>query len=184
MGLPTPMELTRTYRGLKEGTAARRARDPEKPKWGTTILFLAPTSLLLLIFLIYPAIYTVLLSFNRGRNGTFNEWVGLDNYARLFADQDFLNLSTFPPSGALWNNVLWLVLYVSIVIFFGLILAQIALRRSAGHGVRPSVTDTEDTTQTAVGNKEWHIADVTEHTAPRILHGSGDAGKAPAREWP
>jgi alpha-glucoside transport system permease protein len=128
MGLPTPMELTRTYRGLKEGTAARRASDPERPKWGTTILFLAPAGLLLLVFLIYPAIYTVLLSFNRGRNGIFNEWVGLDNYARLFADQDFLNLSTFPPSGALWNNVLWLVLYVSIVIFFGLILAVVAAR--------------------------------------------------------
>ncbi len=128
MGLPTPMELTRTYRGLKEGTAARRARDPEKPKWGTTILFLAPASVLLIVFLIYPAIYTVFLSFNRGRNGIFNEWVGLDNYARLFADQDFLNLSTFPPSGALWNNVLWLVLYVSIVIFFGLILAVVAAR--------------------------------------------------------
>jgi alpha-glucoside transport system permease protein len=109
-------------------TAVRSARGPEKPKWGTTILFLAPAGVLLLIFLIYPAIYTVLLSFNRGRNGIFNEWVGLDNYARLFADPDFLNFSTFPPSGALWNNVLWLVFYVSIVIFFGLILAVVAAR--------------------------------------------------------
>ena len=108
--------------------AARAARGPEKPKWGTTILFLAPAGVLLLVFLIYPAIYTVLLSFNRGRNGIFNEWVGLDNYARLFADPDFLNFSTFPPSGALWNNVLWLVFYVTIVIFFGLILAVIAAR--------------------------------------------------------
>ena len=108
--------------------AVRSARGPESPKWGTTILFLAPAGLLLLVFLIYPAIYTLLLSFNRGRNGVFNEWVGLDNYARLFADQDFLNFSTFPPSGALWNNVLWLLFYVSIVIFFGLILAVVAAR--------------------------------------------------------
>jgi alpha-glucoside transport system permease protein len=108
--------------------AVQSARGPEKPKWGTTILFLAPAGVLLLVFLIYPAIYTVLLSFNRGRNGIFNEWVGLDNYARLFADPDFLNFSTFPPSGALWNNVLWLVFYVSIVIFFGLILAVVAAR--------------------------------------------------------
>jgi alpha-glucoside transport system permease protein len=125
---PQGLQLTRDYSALTGGKAARRARDPERPKWGATILFLAPASLLLLVFLIYPAIYTVLLSFNRGRNGIFNEWVGLDNYARLFADQDFLNLSTFPPSGALWNNVLWLVLYVSIVIFFGLIIAVVAAR--------------------------------------------------------
>jgi alpha-glucoside transport system permease protein len=128
MGLEHQLDLTRDYSALTGGKAASRARGPEKPKWGTTILFLAPAGVLLLVFLIYPAIYTVLLSFNRGRNGIFNEWVGLDNYARLFADPDFLNFSTFPPSGALWNNVLWLVLYVSIVIFFGLILAVVAAR--------------------------------------------------------
>jgi alpha-glucoside transport system permease protein len=128
MGLaPTPV-ATREFPARAGLEAARNARSPESPKWGTTILFLAPAGLLLLVFLIYPAIYTVLLSFNRGRNGIFNEWVGLDNYARLFADQDFLNFSTFPPSGALWNNVLWLLLYVSIVIFFGLILAVVAAR--------------------------------------------------------
>jgi len=125
---PQGLEMVRNYRGLTDGTAVRRARGPESPKWGATILFLAPAGLLLLVFLIYPAVYTVLLSFNRGRNGIFNEWVGLDNYARLFADPDFLNFSTFPPSGALWNNVLWLVFYVSIVIFLGLILAVVAAR--------------------------------------------------------
>jgi len=125
---PQGLEMVRNYRGLMDGTAVRRARGPESPKWGATILFLAPAGLLLLVFLIYPAVYTVLLSFNRGRNGIFNEWVGLDNYARLFADPDFLNFSTFPPSGALWNNVLWLVFYVSIVIFLGLILAVVAAR--------------------------------------------------------
>lgn len=128
MGLaPTPV-ATREFPARAGLEAARSARGPERPKWGTTILFLAPAGVLLLVFLIYPAIYTVLLSFNRGRNGIFNEWVGLDNYARLFADPDFLNFSTFPPSGALWNNVLWLVFYVSIVIFFGLILAVVAAR--------------------------------------------------------
>ena len=125
--VPQGLEMLRNYRAVADGEAAR-ARGPEKPKWGTTILFLAPAGVLLLVFLIYPAIYTVLLSFNRGRNGIFNEWVGLNNYARLFADPDFLNFSTFPPSGALWNNVLWLVLYVSIVIFLGLIIAVVAAR--------------------------------------------------------
>jgi alpha-glucoside transport system permease protein len=109
-------------------TATRRARGPESPRWGATLLFLAPAGLLLLVFLIYPAIYTVLLSFNRGRNGVFEQWIGLDNYTRLFSDPDFINLSTFPPSGALWNNVLWIVFYVSIVIFLGLIIAVVAAR--------------------------------------------------------
>jgi alpha-glucoside transport system permease protein len=128
MGLaPTPVAPTQ-YAARAGLTAARRARGPESPRWGATILFLAPAGLLLLVFLIYPAIYTVLLSFNRGRNGVFEQWIGLDNYTRLFSDPDFINLSTFPPSGALWNNVLWIVFYVSIVIFLGLIIAVVAAR--------------------------------------------------------
>ena len=129
MGLaPTPVAPTTRYPARADLTAARRARGPESPRWATTLLFLAPAVLLLLVFLIYPALYTILLSFNRGRNGIFEQWVGLDNYTRLFADPDFLDLSTFPPSGALWNNVLWIVFYVSIVIFLGLVIAVVAAR--------------------------------------------------------
>src|SRR5438128_12223469 len=109
-------------------SAVRSARGPEKPNYLGAILFLLPAAVLLLVVLLYPAIYTLLLSFNRGRNGVFSEWVGLDNYVRLFGDPDFINLSTFPPSGALWNNLLWIVFYVSIVIFLGLIIAVVAAR--------------------------------------------------------
>jgi alpha-glucoside transport system permease protein len=109
-------------------TDVRRARGPEAPNYGTAILFLLPAAVLLVLFLLYPSIYTILLSFNRGRNGVFSEWVGLDNYTRLFSDPDFLNLATFPPSGALWNNLLWIVFYTSIVIFLGLIIAVVAAR--------------------------------------------------------
>jgi alpha-glucoside transport system permease protein len=100
----------------------------ERTSLRNVFLFLIPATFLLVIFLVYPTIYTILLSFNRGRGGTFGEWVGLDNYVRVFTDRDFINLSSFPPSGALWNNVLWLIFYVSIVIFLGLIIAVIAAR--------------------------------------------------------
>ena len=106
----------------------RRARTPEGPNYRAAILFLLPAAILLVVFLLYPALYTILLSFNRGRNGVFSEWVGLDNYTRLFTDPDFINFSSFPPSGALWNNVLWIVFYTSIVIFLGLIIAVVAAR--------------------------------------------------------
>lgn len=100
----------------------------DRTKWGTAPLFLLPAMLLLLVFLVYPTVYTVLLSFDRGRNGVLGRWVGLDNYERVFTDPDFLDLSTFPPSGALWNNVLWIIFYTSIVIFLGLVIAVIAAR--------------------------------------------------------
>src|SRR5256712_11076865 len=109
-------------------SAVRSARGPEKPNYLGALLSLPPAAILLVVFLLSPAIYTVLLSFNRGRNGVFEQWVGLDNYVRLFSDPDFINLGTFPPSGALWNNVLWIVFYTSIVIFLGLIIAVVAAR--------------------------------------------------------
>ena len=128
MGLaPTPA-IPASDLSKRTGLLATRARGPEKPQYGSAILFLLPAAILLVVFLLYPAVYTVLLSFNRGRNGAFTEWVGLDNYARLFSDPDFINFETFPPSGALWNNVLWIVFYTSIVIFLGLLIAVVAAR--------------------------------------------------------
>ena len=92
------------------------------------LLFLGPAALLLIVFLVYPTIYTLFLSFNRGRAGEFTEWVGLDNWITLFTeDPNFLRLG-IPPSGALWNNVLWIIFYVSLTVLFGLLVAVMATR--------------------------------------------------------
>ena len=92
------------------------------------LIFMSPAALLLVAFLVYPTVYTLFLSFNRGRAGEFSEWVGVDNWVRLFTeDPNFLRLG-FPPSGALWNNVLWLVFYVSLTVLLGLIIAVMATR--------------------------------------------------------
>jgi len=95
----------------------------------STLLFLGPAAVLLIVFLVYPTIYTIILSFNRGRRGEFTSWVGLKNYQDLLGgDPDFLDLSHFPPSGALFNNVLWIIFYVGFVLFLGLVVAVMATR--------------------------------------------------------
>jgi len=92
------------------------------------VLFLGPAALLLVVFIVFPAIYTLFLSFNRGRGGEFSNWVGLDNWIQLFTqDPNFLRLG-FPPSGALWNNVLWMVVFVPLTVLFGLVIAVMATR--------------------------------------------------------
>jgi alpha-glucoside transport system permease protein len=94
----------------------------------SVLIFLGPAALFLLVFLVYPTIYTLFLSFNRGRGGEFTNWVGLDNWIRLFTnDPNFLRLG-IPPSGALWNNVLWILFYVSLTVLFGLMIAVMATR--------------------------------------------------------
>jgi alpha-glucoside transport system permease protein len=101
----------------------------EKPKWGAVALFLGPSLVLLAFFLLYPAVYTIRLSLYRGRLGEFTGFLGLDNFIRLFTrDPAFLDLSKFPPSGALFNNLLWIILYVSGCLIFGLIIAVLAGR--------------------------------------------------------
>jgi alpha-glucoside transport system permease protein len=95
----------------------------------TTLLFLGPPAILLAIFLVYPTIYTIALSFNRGRRGEFTEWVGFNHYINLLTgDKSFLDLGTFPPEGAIWNNLLWAVFYTTLVIFLGLVVAVLASR--------------------------------------------------------
>ena len=55
--------------------------------------------------------------------------MGLDHYINLLTgDKSFLDLSTFPPEGAIWNNVLWAIFYTSVVIFLGLVVAVLASR--------------------------------------------------------
>lgn len=100
------------------------------------LLFLLPGLLLLAVFLVVPLVWTVALSFNSGRGLRFQEeWVGLGHYIRLFTkDRRFLDLSELPggilkgEAGALFNNVLWVVLYTSLCVAIGLAIAVLAAR--------------------------------------------------------
>ena len=112
---------------VRRPKASRGASETHRSAW----LFLAPSLILLGIFLVFPALYTLALSFNRGRLGQFTEWVGFRNYEFLLLnDPDFFNVSKFPPSGAIWNNVLWIVVYTPVVLALGLIIAVMATRVS------------------------------------------------------
>jgi len=92
-------------------------------------LFVLPALAFLAIFLVYPTLWTIALSFDRGRGLKFERFVGFDNYVNLFThDRLFINLSQFPPSGAVFNNVLWVVLNTSLCVGLGLIIAVLADR--------------------------------------------------------
>ncbi len=85
----------------------------------TASLFLAPVVFLLAVFMAYPVVDTIRLSFEGG----------FDNYKRLLTDDPkFLDLDQFPPRGALFNNLLWALLYPAATIAFGLVIAVMATR--------------------------------------------------------
>jgi alpha-glucoside transport system permease protein len=99
---------------------------------GQALPFLAPALVLLGIFLIVPVVWTFAMSFNRTRGLNFGEeWLGFDNYERLLKrDSRFLDTDSFPWSGAVINNVRWVILYTSLCLILGLITAVLATRVS------------------------------------------------------
>jgi alpha-glucoside transport system permease protein len=93
-------------------------------------LFIAPAVLLLGGLIVWPMIRTSVYSFaNMNSRLEVTRWIGFDNYTRLFTkDKSFLNLEEFPPSGALVNNVKWMILYTALSLLLGLLIAVLAAR--------------------------------------------------------
>jgi len=75
-------------------------------------LWLAPALVFLGVFLVYPAISTILRSFYNRRN---DEFIGLENYQWFFSAPDALI--------ALRNNALWVVFLTGLVVGVGLLVA-------------------------------------------------------------
>ena len=74
------------------------------------VLFLAPALIFFCVYVIIPIFQSILISFYEW-NGLYRadgtstaEWVGLSNYAKLLEDDRFYT--------SLYNNVLWLVLFM------------------------------------------------------------------------
>ncbi len=90
-------------------------------------LFALPALFFLLVWLVYPTLWTIRASFYTGIGFNLTRFIGLDNYTRLFTqDPYFFNTSTFPPTGTAVNNVIWLFVFTSLVILLGLLIAVLA----------------------------------------------------------
>ena len=80
-------------------------------------LFVGPALLILLIYLVYPVIATLILSFY-DRGGT--QYVGLANYEWALNDREFRQ--------SIFNNILWLAVVPAACTFFGLVIAVLTDR--------------------------------------------------------
>lgn len=94
------------------------------------LLFILPAVLLLGVLVAYPLIWTIVYSFGDTNSKLdVTRWVGLDNYERLFTlDKVFLDRDSFPPEGALVNNLKWAFLYTFTSLALGLLIAILAAR--------------------------------------------------------
>lgn len=65
----------------------------DKKDLALSLAFLLPAILITVIFVIYPVFDTVGLSFRKwnGMFGAAKQWVGLENYQKIFSDKLFWN---------------------------------------------------------------------------------------------
>ncbi len=88
------------------------------------LVFFVPAMLLILLFVAYPVIATVGVSFFSS-NGQF---AGLTNYGEVLGSPDTVNLNGFPkppPLGTLIHNAIWIGIHLPLSLFLGLWLALV-----------------------------------------------------------
>lgn len=100
------------FNDLVSLTPSRRFQEKLRP-----FVFVGPALVLLLIYLIYPAINTIYLSFFDARSENF---IGLQNYTFVFTEPNI--------RVAFRNNALWIVTVTSVCVLLGLIIAVLVDR--------------------------------------------------------
>jgi alpha-glucoside transport system permease protein len=85
----------------------------------TGALFLLPAVVVLAVWVVYPAVYTVIRSFF-GQQGYLGTWVGIANYKRLFTTHTLLT--------SIKNNAIWVLVVPAFVTSIGLIFAVLTER--------------------------------------------------------
>lgn len=102
------------------------------------VVFIFPALLLLMIFVIIPAVKTLSLAF-LDADGQF---VGLLNFKEVLLSKDIVNFDRFPtkspPWGALIHNGLWIAIHLPSVVVLGMVLAVI-LRDAWGGNIIKSI---------------------------------------------
>jgi raffinose/stachyose/melibiose transport system permease protein len=88
---------------------------------GSYALFILPAILLSALVVVVPAILTVLASLTEWDGVSQPYWVGLDNFSQLLSDSTFWQ--------AVFNNVRWLVIFLTIPMALALIASSILLNR-------------------------------------------------------
>ena len=88
-------------------------------RYATGALFLLPAAFVLAVWVIYPAIYTIIRSFF-GQQGYLGTWVGIANYRHLFTTHTLIT--------AIENNAIWVAVVPAFVTAIGLVFAVLTER--------------------------------------------------------
>jgi alpha-glucoside transport system permease protein len=82
-------------------------------------VFLGPAVVMLGVWMVYPAVYTIIRSFF-GPTGFLGSWVGIDNFRTVFTGSYFVT--------AIKNNAIWVAVVPALVTAIGLVFAVLTER--------------------------------------------------------
>jgi multiple sugar transport system permease protein len=122
----------------KTGVVKKRASKREKKDWIAAYIFIAPVTLGLLVFYIWPFIQNIWFSFNEVSKFNVATFCGLANYQKLFHDGEVLR--TFG------NTLKYVVVTVPVGLFLSILIAALLNSKIKGTSIYrtlyflPSVT--------------------------------------------
>lgn len=120
--IPDRLEMSQGLPSKKQKALAhRRAED------NTKFVFLLPAVIWIVVFTVFPLLYAIYTSFYSFRFGKINQFVGADNYVRLFTDQNL--------RGALYVTIIFVVVTVTTQMLLGFALALLFSREVKGKNV-------------------------------------------------
>lgn len=112
---------------LRRPRILSRSRAGQAPGSGGYGLFVLPALLLSLSIVVVPAILTFLAAFTEWDGVSEPYYIGLENFEDLFSDVIFWQ--------AIYNNIRWTVIFLTVPMALGLIAASVLLNRKKSHAV-------------------------------------------------
>src|SRR5919202_3753935 len=94
------------------------AQQERRRRYLAALAFIAPAAFFLIIWTVYPTIYTIIRSLFSDQG--FSKFVGIDNYKRMFEEPVIKT--------AIENNAIWIAVVPVAVTFLGLIFAVLTER--------------------------------------------------------
>lgn len=135
----------------KEKTKAikKKASRRQKKDWIAAYIFIAPVTIGLLIFYVWPFIQNFWFSFNDVNKFNMATFCGLDNYKKLFEEPDLML--------ALKNTILYAVITVPIGLFISLLLATLLNSKIKGKGIYRTIYFLPSITMAAAAALVWKL---------------------------
>ena len=135
----------------KEKTKAikKKASRRQKKDWIAAYIFIAPVTIGLLTFYVWPFIQNFWFSFNDVNKFNMATFCGLDNYKKLFEEPDLML--------ALKNTILYAVITVPIGLFISLLLATLLNSKIKGKGIYRTIYFLPSITMAAAVALVWKL---------------------------